>query len=185
MSTRPLVGAAIATCSRSCAIDVAVADHHQTPIDRGAQGAILRLELPLPKGVPHGEHRLLQRQRLLDEVVRAELDRPHRRFDVAVAGDHDDGGIDTPLAQALQRGEAVDAGQPDVEDDEVERPAREPIEAGFAARHRLDRVALVFQNSGERRPNARFVIDDRESFVARSRFMDLDSGILVTAAARS
>ena len=44
--------------------------------------------LPLPQGVAHDEHGLLERQRLLDEVERAHLDGAHRRLDVAVAGDH-------------------------------------------------------------------------------------------------
>ena len=129
---------------------------------RGAQRAVLRFELAVAQRVADDEDGLLERQRLLDEVVRAELDRLDRRLDVAVAGDHDDDGVGAALAQALQRREAVHAGQPDVEDDEVDRPARQPVEAVLAARHRFDDVAFVLEDTGQRRPHAGFVVNEKD-----------------------
>ena len=100
---------------------VALADHRLRAIDARAQRAVLRLEPALPQRVADDEHGLLERQRLLDEVERAHLDRAHRRLDVAVAGDQHDLRVDLPLAQPRQRRQAVHAGQPDVEHDQVER----------------------------------------------------------------
>jgi hypothetical protein len=85
MSTRPLVGAAMATCSRSVH-QRALPDHRVARVDAGPQRLVLGLEMTLPQRVAHDQHRLLERQRLLDEVERAHLDRAHRRFDIAVAG---------------------------------------------------------------------------------------------------
>ena len=119
---------------------VALADHRLRAIDPRAQRPVLGLEAPLAQRVAHDQHRLFERQRLLDEVERAHLDRAHRRFDVAVAGDQHHLRVDLPLAQPRQRGQAVHAGQPHVEHDR-DRPAPRvtPLEAGLAARHRLDR----------------------------------------------
>ncbi len=50
---------------------VALAHHLQVTVHAGAQRAVLGLEPALPQRVAHDEHRLLERQRLLDEVERA------------------------------------------------------------------------------------------------------------------
>ena len=60
------------------------------------------------------------------------------------------GRVDAALAQPRQRGQAVDAGQPDVEDDDVVRRAHDAIEAGLARLDRLDGVALVAQHAAQR-----------------------------------
>ena len=63
---------------------VALAHHPQPAIDVGSQCAILGFEPPLTDGVADDEDGLLERERLFDEIVRAQFDRAHRRFDVAV-----------------------------------------------------------------------------------------------------
>ncbi len=65
--------------------DEALAHHLAGAIDARAQRAVLGFEVPLPQRVADDEHRLLERQRLFDEVERADLDGLHRRLDVAVA----------------------------------------------------------------------------------------------------
>jgi hypothetical protein len=77
----------------------------------------------------------------------AELDRPHRRLDVAVAGDEHDLGIDLPFAQPGQGVESIHARKPDVEHDQIDGTARQAIEARLAAGDRLDVVALVAQHA--------------------------------------
>ena len=141
---------------------VALADHRLVAIDAGAKREILHFEPALTQRVAHDQHRLLERQRLLDEIERAQLDGADRRFDVAVARDQHDLRVHLPLAQARERGQAVHAGQPHVEHDQIDRAAREPIEARLAARHRLDGVALVPEHAGERRPDAGLVVDDQD-----------------------
>ena len=120
--------------------------HHRVlllPIDLGAQHAILGFEIALAQRVAHHQHRLLERQRLLDEVEGAHLDRAHRRLDVAVAGNDHDLRIDLPLAQALQRRQAVETGQPDVEHDHVVGRAVGLLEALFAGVGGVDVEAFV------------------------------------------
>src|SRR5581483_10233990 len=56
--------------------------------------------------------------------------------------------------------EAVHAGQPHVEDDEIDGAARQAIEAGFAARHRFDGVPFVLKHAGQRTANTGLVVDD-------------------------
>ena len=131
-------------------------------VDARAQRAVLRLEAPLMERVADDEDGLLERERLLDEVERAHLDRADGRLDVAVPRDQHDLGVHLPLAQARQRREAVHAGQPDVEDDQVEGAAGDAIEALFAARHRLDGVAFVTQHPAQGGPHARLVVDDQD-----------------------
>ena len=121
MSTRPLVGRRHRHLLAQLVHGVALAHHRQVLVDARAQRPVLDLEALLAQRVGHDEHRLLERQRLLDEVERADLDRPHGRLDVAVPGDHHDGGVDLAVAQPLQRRQPVDAGQPDVEQDRRRR----------------------------------------------------------------
>ena len=132
------------------------------PCARSARFSASRLALP--QRVAHDEDGLLERQRLLDEVERAHLDRAHRRLDVAVAGDDHDLRVDLPLAQPRQRGEAVHAGQPDVEHDDIVGVAGETLEAGLAAVDRVDAVALVAQHAAQRAADAGFVVDDQNGW---------------------
>src|SRR4029079_3608 len=128
-----------------------------------------------PDGIADDEDGLLERERLLDEVVRAHLDRAHRRLDVAVARNHDPLGVDLALPQAGQRGEPIHPGQPDIEHDDVEALARDAFEAGLARLDRLDVVLLVSEHAAERRPDAGFVVDDEDAGVGHGRTTDYRS----------
>ena len=138
INTRPLVGAAIATCSRSCRMMRLSPTILPARSTRARKRAVFRLEVALPQRVADDEHRLLERQRLLDEVERAHLDRLDRRLDVAVPGDHHDLRIDFHLPQAAERRETVQPGQPHVEHDDVEHLADDAIEALLAALDGVD-----------------------------------------------
>ena len=141
--------------------DEALADHHVLAIDARPERPVLGLEIALPQRVAHDQHGLFEGQRLLDEVERAHLDGAHGRLDVAVAGDHHDLCIDAPLAQALQRHQTVDARQPHVEHDDVIGGPGGALEALLAARRGLDVQPFVAQHPAERRPHARFVVNDQ------------------------
>ena len=56
---------------------------------------------------------------LLDEIIGADLDGPHRRFDGAVATDHDHRHLRLLAVQVLQNPKAIELGvlQPDIEHD--------------------------------------------------------------------
>ena len=94
ISTRPVLERrAMAICSRSRRIDVALADDLGPPSRRARRVRVLALEPAVLQRATHREQRLLQRQRLLDEVVGAQARGLHRGLDGAVAGDHHHGGV--------------------------------------------------------------------------------------------
>ena len=140
----------------------ALADHLAGAIDARAKRAILGLEPPLPQRVADHEHRLLERQRLLDEVERAHLDGLHGRFDVAVAGNHDDLRIDLHLPQPRQRRQAVQPGSHTSSTMTSNDVAHDAVEALFAALDGFDVVAFVAQHAAQRGTHARLVIDDQD-----------------------
>ena len=146
----------------------AVADQRVAAVDLGAQVAVLGLERPLPQRMTDDQHRLVERQRLLDEVEGAELDGPHRRLDVAVAGDDDDLGVDAALAQALQGLEPVDARHPHVEQHDVVVVGDDALEARLAGFDGVDGIAFVAQHAAEGGAHAGLVVDDEDRGHGRS-----------------
>ena len=69
---------------------VTVSDDRRPRLHLGPQRLILDLQPPLAQGVADDEHRLLERERLLDEIERTHLDCADGRLDIAMPGDHDD-----------------------------------------------------------------------------------------------
>jgi len=79
-------------------------------------------------------------------------------------------GLESPrsaLAHSLERREPVHLGQPDVENDQVDGSARQPVEARFAGADGLHLIALVAQHARQRRPDARLVVDDQDNGVGQ------------------
>ena len=72
-------------------------------------------------GVLQHDQGALDGERLFQEVERPQLGGAHRGLDVAVARDHDDLRRVVHRNDAFQRFQTVDAGQPDVEQDHVDR----------------------------------------------------------------
>src|SRR5581483_6930852 len=62
----------------------------------------------------------------------------------------------------LQRFEAVHAGKPDVEQDEIEGTFAQKLEASFAGGDGGSFVTFVLQDSGERLLNSDFVVHDED-----------------------
>src|SRR6185369_14566995 len=85
-------------------------------------------------------------------------------------GDHDDLCVDLPLAHSRQRRQAIDAGQPDVEYDDVVDLPGEAIEARFSAVDRVDVVALVAQHTAQRAANARLIVNDQNGWHAGASY---------------
>ena len=102
-------------------------------------------------------------ERLLDEVVGAELDRRHRRLDVAVAGDHHHRHVRVLALDRLEQLQSVElrALQPDVEQDQL-RPARFDRRDRLVGIARQPRpVALVLEDAGDEFADVVFVVDDQ------------------------
>jgi hypothetical protein len=66
-------------------------------------------------------------------------------------------------AQPAQHLEAVDIGQPDVEDHEIEALARRRLDRQLAARHHVDRIALGTQDAGKALVQGSVVLDDQDA----------------------
>src|SRR6266545_4226964 len=109
--------------------------------------AILLLEAGMLEGALHDEERLLERERLLDEVVGAELGRLDGGLDGAMAGDHHHGGLPPPLLDLGQRLEAVHAGHPDVEEDQIRRVVGQAPQRLLGGAHGRDPIALVLEDA--------------------------------------
>ena len=85
----------------------------------------LDLEPALPQRVADGEHGLVERERLLDEVERAELRGFDRGRNRRMSGNHHDGQRVVRRLDPLQHLEPVHARHLDVEEREVDRLASE------------------------------------------------------------
>ena len=96
-----------------------------------------------------GQQHAFERQRLFEEIVGSQPDRPHGRFDVRVPGDHDDGKPCEPFARRLEDRKAVAVAQPYVEEDEVPVLLREAAQALLARFARASRRSL--RRTGSRR----------------------------------
>jgi hypothetical protein len=106
---------------------------------------VLVLEALEPERVLDGDEQLVRRQRLLDEVVGAELGGLHGGLDGAVAAHDDDGRLDAGVAGLAQHLEAVDVGHLDVEEREVVAPGAQPLEPERPAARDVRVVALEAQ----------------------------------------
>jgi len=125
--------------------------------------SVLDFQPALTQRVAHGQHGLLDRQGLFDEVERAELGGADGSFHARVAGNHDHSGLGAPLAQPLERGKAVYARQPDIQQDHIRRLPDDLFETRLTALGGVHRVAFIAQNGTERRPDARFIVDNQDA----------------------
>ncbi len=103
-------------------------------------------------------------KRLGDEVRGALLDRFDGVLHRAEAGDDDRDDVGIALERRVEHGAAVDAGQPQVGDDDVEGEVGEPRERLFAARRLLDDEAVVGQPFGDGLAQRRLVVDEEQMF---------------------
>src|SRR5262245_27992640 len=136
-----------------------VSDHRVTALELLLQLRVRRFEFALADRVFDGEDGLFQRERLLDEIEGAELRGAHGHVDPPMDGDHDDACVGVIGFKSREGFEAVDSRQPDVEQHAGVKSPLEGLQTLFAARRRGDREAFVFEHSGERLPNAGFVVN--------------------------
>ena len=93
--------------------------------ERGERQARLRLLAAVLQRAPDGREQLLQRDRLLEEIVGADARRLHRGVDRAVARHHHDRHRQQPRARPLlEQRDAVGVRHPDVEQHEIGARAR-------------------------------------------------------------
>ena len=79
---------------------------------------------------------LVERQRLFQKIVCAELGGTDRGLDRAVPGDHDDLGSIFEFPDPLQGFQTIDTRKPDIEQNQVEKPFVQHVKAALArSRH--------------------------------------------------
>jgi hypothetical protein len=112
----------------------------------------------------HGAQQFGQRERLLDEVERAEPRRFHGGLDCSVAGHHDHGTARSRVGRPLaQQRDAIDIRHPDVEEHEVRR-------LPHACRASLDGVGgnvylvtFLGKDLLQEAANVRLIVDDQDA----------------------
>ena len=129
-----------------------------------AQVGVLRFQPPLLERRVEHVQQLVDLKRLADEVPRAPLDGLDRILHRAVSGDDDGDDVGVALDGGFDDGGAVDAGQPEVGDDDVEREIGEPGERRLARVGLFDLVAAVGQLLGDGLPQRRLVLDEQQMF---------------------
>jgi hypothetical protein len=132
-------------------------------LDLLAQPHVLVLQPRVAQRVAQRDEDPVGVERLLEEIVGAQLRRLDRRLDRAVPADHDHerGGVEG--AQALERLQSVDAAHLHVEEHDVRAPGFVRLERFRAARDRVHLVPLVFEQLAERGAHALLVVGDQQT----------------------
>ena len=129
----------------------------------GAQVADLALEARSLERPVRDEDQTVRFERFFDEIISAELDRRHGGFDVAVAGNHDDGNVGMLLLDNLQQLQAVQPRtlQPYVEQDQLRATRLDGAKrlVGIARQPRA--VTLVRENSRDDFSDVVFVVNNK------------------------
>ncbi len=138
--------------------------------DGGAEGEladellVVLAELAGVDGVLEDDEGAVERERLFEEVVGAELGGADGGFDGAVAGDDDDFGDvrGVHLADVAEGVEAVAVGEPDVEEDGVVDGVGEQGEGFAGGGGSGDDVTLLGEDGFEGVADFGFVVDDED-----------------------
>ena len=107
---------------------------------------------------------------MLTKSARAALDRLDRVLHRAVAGDDDGDDVGVAGDRGLDDRGAVDARQPQVGDDDVEREVGELRERRLPGFGLLDLIAAIGQLLGDRLAQRRFVFDEQQMFQSCQAF---------------
>ena len=134
--------------------------------DLRGQGDHLAVQVLALAGVAHQRAQLVVVEVLGDVVVGAVLHRLHRGLDLVDRRDHDAFDEVVVLLDDAQDVEAADAGQTDVEQDQVDVLVFEEAERGLAARDGED-VVVPLEDGGDRVPHPLIVVADENRLSAR------------------
>ncbi len=134
-----------------------------TALDGLAQPRVLFTELPVLERIAQQHQHAIGVERLLEDVVRAELRGFHRRLDRGVAADHHHRGGGISLPQALEHLEPVEPRHLHVEEDQLRTEAVVLRDAFGAAARGLHLEALIFEQLAEGLTDSRFVVNDEDA----------------------
>ena len=123
--------------------------------------ALVGRQLRPPQQRTHTASELVDRERLRDVVVRAELE-PDDLVELVVAGSQHDDRDGAARPQALADLEPVEVREHDVEHDEVWILLAEPVERLFAVPRRHDPESIAFERVREELLNGVLVVDEQD-----------------------
>ena len=129
------------------------------------QIGVLRLQPPLLERRAQHVQQRVELERLGDEIRRALLDGLDRVLHGAVAGDDDGDDVGVAFERGVEHLPAVDARQPQVGDQDVEREVGQPLQRFLAAARLLDDEAVVGEPLGDRLAQRLLVVDDQQMFL--------------------
>ena len=107
---------------------------------------------------------LIDLKRLADEIPGAALDRLDRILDRAESGDDDGNDVGIAFDGRFQHVRAVQAGQPQIGNDDVERKLRQSRDRGFAGIGLFHLVPAVRQLLRDSLAQRRLVFDEQHMF---------------------
>jgi hypothetical protein len=110
----------------------------------------------------HAGQQLAHRERLGDVVVGAEVERLDLDGVLALRREHDDRQRGVERAHAPDDLEAVDSGQSEVEQHEIEGAVRNALQCVLAGEHRGDGIVLSFQRDAQGAQHDRLVVDEQD-----------------------
>ena len=140
----------------------AVADDLIAVAEFGAQGLVFFFEAALLHGVADQDNNFFQAERFFDEVEGAEFGGADRGVDGGVAGNHNDRGRVGHGLDAAEGFEAVHAGEPDVEKNDVEAAVGRAFEGAFGGLGGFGDVAFVGEDGRKGFADAGFVVNDQD-----------------------
>ena len=177
------VAATVRISSNSCEHDRRAADdavEAEAILKLGAQVGVFGLQPPLFHRRVQLVQQLFELKRLGDEPLGAEardLDGfPHR----AEPGDDDGDDVRVAREGLVEHLAAVDAGQPEVGDEDVEGELVQPLERLFARARLLDAEPMLAEPLGDGLPKAGFVVNEQKVLTGESamslrwRYFDTD-----------
>ncbi|MNV64472.1 hypothetical protein D3C71_1571160 [compost metagenome] len=109
-------------------------------------------------------HQLIGVERLGQVIVGAQLQALDAAQLIALGGQHDDGDLIVRTTQAAAGGQAVFAGQHQVEDDQVEHFARQQAIHLLGVRYGAGAVALADEKTLQQAAKARIVVNNKNFF---------------------
>ena len=128
-----------------------------------------RLALPLgavAQGSPQARHQLANPERLVDEVVGAEVERLDLLRLALARRQHDDGNIG-PLPHLADHVLAVGVGQAEVEHDDLRPVTSDALHRLRCRGRRRDFEAVRLQRGLQEAQDRRLVVDDKDALLAR------------------
>ena len=142
---------------------LAFADDFHLLAELRAQARVLLYQRVLAERVAHHQQQALERNGLLDEVVRPQLRGAHGSLDIRVPGDHHGRFSGVQMLELLEDLEPIHPRQPDVEQHQIVALTLEHGEGQLTAARNLNGVALVTQGGGERGAYVGLVVNDQDA----------------------